>query len=215
MKALFNFLVAILSALFLSGCGGEGGNSGNSNVKCTDPNPTYPSLQSVFPTSLFAESYQFEGKYLGFKPINNVANYIQLLEDRGYILDQNEPEYVTYEINNPFPDIQFSEITIWSDGYVDWHLGGAANDIDDLLFDNTTIFPPTGTRQDFYSLDRLYDLDITNEFNSYITELENNNYIYEAYWEGWVKNSEDRCFVYIWSKDDSNNNASWEIDLKI
>ncbi|MDR1007097.1 MAG: hypothetical protein LBL65_00850 [Campylobacteraceae bacterium] len=213
MKIVINFLTVVLGIGFLVGCGGSG--NGSNDVKCTNSNPTYPSLQSVFPTVLFGESYQLEGKFLGYTPIDNTANYVQLLVGNGYTLDQNEPEYATYILTNPFSGIQFSEIAIDSDGYVDWHLGGATSDIDDSLFNNTTIFPPTGTQQDVYSLDRIYASDMTNEFNSYITELENNDYTYEDHWEGWVKNSDDGCFVYIWSKDDDNRSADWEIDLRI
>ncbi|MDR1285350.1 MAG: hypothetical protein LBJ88_04020 [Campylobacteraceae bacterium] len=206
------FLILVLSALFLVGCGGGGGSSSN-NVKCANSNPVYPSLQSVFPTSLFGEYYQYEGKVLGFMPTNDVASYKQLLENNGYAIDRDEFDYVTYILNNPFLGIQFSEITIWSDEYVDWHLGGATNDIDDSLFNNTTIFPLTGTQQDVYSLDRVYASDMTNEFSNYITELENNHYTYEDHWEGWTKNSDDKCFVYIWSKNDYNDSAEWEIVL--
>ncbi|MDR0665975.1 MAG: hypothetical protein LBF71_01045 [Campylobacteraceae bacterium] len=212
MKTSINFLAAFSIVLFLTGCQ-SGGGSGS--IKCSDSNPAYPSLQSVFPVSLFSVPYTYGGKFLGYTAIDNVTDYKQKLLDNGYSLDQDEPKYVTYALDNPFADIQSSKITIWNNDYVDWHLGGAASDIDDSLFNNTTIFPPTGTQQDLYGIDRGYAIDMTSEFDGYITELESDGFRYAGDWEGWIKESEDRCFVYLWSKNDDNESAEWSIVLKL
>jgi hypothetical protein len=212
MKVLVNFFVVLFSVVFFVGCGG----GGSSDVKCTNPNPTFPSLQSVFPASLFGEPYWYEGKVFGYNAISNRADYIQALINKGYGLDQDELDYVTYTLNNPFPDtdIQFADITIWSDNYVDWHLGGSESGISDLLFEDTDIFPPTGTKQDGYGLDRLYASSMASEFDEYVRELEADGFRYDSDdFEGWIKYSEDKCFIYLWYSGD--NSADWEIVLNV
>ncbi|MDR3177987.1 MAG: hypothetical protein LBT96_03280 [Campylobacteraceae bacterium] len=224
MKIFINFLAAFLSVLFLAGCGGSGsGSSGNdvgsdnggssgsgsTNTKCTNPNQAFPSFESVFPVSLFGEPYQFGDKGFRYTAIGNTTDYIQKLT--GYGIHQNEPDYVTYEFYNPYVGIQFSEIAIYSDNYIKWRLAGATDTIDDSLFDNATLFPPTGTQKDLYETGRTYTSDMTNKFNGYITELEKSDFKYEEHWEGWIKYSEDKCFLYHWYKGYSH--ADWQIYL--
>jgi hypothetical protein len=213
MKVLMNFLTVVLGIVFLVGCGGGGASS---NTKCVDPNFTYSYLQSVFPISLLNESYMLEGKMLEYGSIDDVANYIEKLQNKGYTEDENEPDYTTYVLSDPFYDIQLSRVTIWSsDNYINWHLVGSSSGIDDLFFNDIEVFPPTNTRQYLYGMDRLYASDMTNEFDSYIAKLESDGFKYSEHWESWIKYSEDKCLVYSWGNNGGYISADWEIFLNV
>ncbi|MDR3346501.1 MAG: hypothetical protein LBS73_04930, partial [Campylobacteraceae bacterium] len=145
MKPSFGFLLSALAVAFLAGCGSSGGsstsNSSTSN-KCSNPNPTIPSIQTalsdIFPSSLLSESYQFTGMSMGYLPVGDIVSYKSEVTANGFSPFQDEVDYVSYLYSNTYsnPNIPHTEIFIFDDGYVDWYLAGSAVEVHEADFDS-------------------------------------------------------------------------------
>ncbi|MDR0579742.1 MAG: hypothetical protein LBG21_03985 [Campylobacteraceae bacterium] len=228
MKILFNFLTAVFGIVVLVGCGGSSSsNSDNSpSSKCTNPNIVLPSIQDVltfFPQSLINEQHKFIDQSVSFDTIDDVEKYEQLLINAGFTLDTiSNSSMLLYDgpsIDNKY----FSRVYIHLDleNFVSWQLGisiingvPTATEIDESIFDNTTIFPPTKTKKFEVEMSKSYDVDMSNKMNDYIQELKNAGFEYykeDVEWNSYHKTSTDGCLLYVWANYNEPDRAEWRV----
>ncbi|MDR3346500.1 MAG: hypothetical protein LBS73_04920 [Campylobacteraceae bacterium] len=228
MKTLVGFLLLALAVIFLAGCGSSGGGGSNTSGKCSSSNPTMPSmktaLKDIFPQSLLDEPYNVDNRdmSISFLPVNNTASYEQkVVDSKNFISVEKEKEFVRYSYygNHTNSNITYVEIAIYyDDRSVQWLLSGHDVEIYESDF-NSNIFPSTGAPQDEVSFGRFYDTDKSSSFDRYVAELERKGFHYDVDYDGWEKESSDKCFVYNWSKSKNNNGtytlANWGIYSKV
>jgi len=220
MKTLIGFLISALAVAFLAGCGSSGGGGSNTSGKCSSSNPTMPSmktaLKDIFPQSLLNESYQATGINIGYFPISDIVSYKTAVTSKGFDPFQNEAEDVSYLYSETYsnPNIPHVVIFIYDNGAVEWYLGGSTVDVYETDFD-LNIFPSTGTSQADVWIYRHYDTNKSSSFNTYIGQLEDNGFNYDANDEEWIKESDDKCFVYYWSNNGKDDDANWGIYSKV
>jgi hypothetical protein len=219
MKVLMNFFVMTLSIVFLVGCGGGGSSSSN---KCTNPNVVLPSMQDAltfFPQSLINEQHLFINQIISFAPINNIEEYKQLLEGAGFTPDIFAIDlYRGLPVDNKYSTLVYVDM---EDNFISWQLGVwmingilSATEIDESIFDNTAIFPPTGTKKIEIEMSKSYETNITAEMNTYVQELKDAGFEYyneDAEWNSYYKTSADGCFMYSWANYNESDRSEWKV----
>jgi hypothetical protein len=230
MRVLANFLTVALGLLLLVGCGGGGsdGSGGrNFNVRCTNPNAVLPSMQdalSFFPQTLIDEQHLFINQMVTFVPISDIEGYKQLLRDAGFGLNTGAGDQrILYEgqfIDDKYYPLVYIDM---EDNLVSWQLTIAvindiptATEIDESIFDNTTIFPPTGTKKIEISLDKGYNTGIGDKMDAYIEELKGAGFEYynkDPEWNLYEKLSDDGCLLYGWANYNESDRAEWRVWL--
>jgi hypothetical protein len=159
MKALFNFLVAVLSALFLVGCGGGGGSSDN------DINLPYFE-DSEFFTSFALNADDIDRGLLYYPVSDNVFNDFMDNISQNFSPVVNEP---CYEFNNYEAETCFD--TLNGKRWVTTWLNNAINGEDDENI--IDFFPQINASLSARLLDNTFLSDESVALSSYENYLKN------------------------------------------